>query len=675
MPPSTIICTLVTRGSAGTSGQGTELLFFVPPARRSHGEVYADSNELAFVLQEAVEGGEEAALGGSKKSVQEGLLLDADKDMRLIRRSRRIAWTPESTLQVFLWRMSESYERGLEIAFAEAAGQEFEKTEQTERDQAMYLIAESRLGRWTHEWQAIGEVEKDPTRVKPEHVSTAFSSVILPHLLDEALYLLFSLPALSTLDACDTALNAFVQLVEARVGAGAFRGSWPAHVPPPTLATLDLPDVVVKYRLMLYWRDVVAHHFGAANPAHAASLAALFLRLLLPLKGPCLSPQTSLDAFVRAAKEAAVSEAARVRLAAANIEKLGVAKILERAAREKRPVLRVVVAGNNPLLFGVLRELVHYVSTISAHPYASVNPHIHALTRALEVEWASQPNVLHITVAESRPLCSGAVLASRLWNVATTSRERATQLRALATSYENPYLHHPLSPGPTATQLPNGLLGRLAHEMGAESEKALGETGETYGRLNRLLKQAEPRVLGQPPPAGIGGAKVQVEVAPDNALGAVLKAAKAEKGAGQAVVLLAAEAVLPGKAGDVVAELGSWMLAEMAKKQGAKVFVIATSDTILPPSNPSPPLANHDPTELLAGWSGTLAAETNDLDGFARALADEGQPDLSVVTAASEVVPGGLIDGYITDKGFLSAAGCAVLGAERGDAEKQLLDL
>ncbi|CDR48999.1 hypothetical protein NBRC10512_005475 [Rhodotorula toruloides] len=571
--------------------------------------------------------------------------------------------------------MSESYERGLEIAFAEAAGQEFEKTEQRERDQAMYLIAESRLGRWTHEWQAIGEVEKDPTTLKPEHVSTAFSSVILPDLLDEALYLLSSLPALSALDACDIALNAFVQLVEARVGAGAFRGSWPAHVPPPTLATLDLPDNVVKYRLMLYWRDVVAHQFGIATPAHAASLAALFLRLLLPLKAPCLSPQTSLDTFVRAAKEAAVSEAARVRLAAANIEKLGVAKILERAAREKRPVLRVVVAGNNPLLFGVLRELVHYVSTISAHPYASVNPHIHALTRALEVEWASQPNVLHITVAESRPLCSGAVLASRLWNVATTSRERATQLRALATSYENPYLHHPLSPGPTATQLPNGLLGRLAHEMGVETEDALGETGETYGRLNRLLKQAEPRVLGQPPPAGIGGAKVKVEVAPDNALGAVLKATKAEKGAGQAVVLLAAEAILPGKAGDVVAEMGSWMLADMATKQGAKVFVIATSDTILPPSNPSPPLANHDPTELLAGWSGTLAAETNDLDGFARALADEGQPDLSVVTAASEVVPGGLIDGYITDKGFLSAAGCAVLGAERGDAEKQLLDL
>lgn len=91
--------------------------------------------------------------------------------------------------------------------------------------------------------------------VQAEHVSTAFSSVILPHLLDEALYLVSSLPALSTIDACDIALNAFVQLVEARVGVGAFQRSWPAHVPPPTLATLDLPDQVVKYRLMLYWRD------------------------------------------------------------------------------------------------------------------------------------------------------------------------------------------------------------------------------------------------------------------------------------------------------------------------------------------------------------------------------------------------------------------------------------
>lgn len=113
--------------------------------------------------------------------------------------------------------------------------------------------------------------------------------------------------------------------------------------------------------------------------------------------------------------------------------------------------------------------------------------------------------------------------------------------------------------------------------MGAETEDALGETGETYGRLDRLLKQAEPRVLGQPPPAGIGGAKVKIEVAPDNAVGAVLKAARAEKGAGQAVVLLEAEAILPGEAGDVVAEMGSWMLAEMAKKQGAKV------DRVCPP--------------------------------------------------------------------------------------------
>ncbi|BGP35680.1 hypothetical protein JCM10296v2_007532 [Rhodotorula toruloides] len=672
MPPSTTVCTLVTRGPAGTSGQGTELLFFVPPARRSHGEVYADSNDLAFVLQEVVGGGEEAALGASKKSIKEGLLLDPDKDMRLIRRSRRIAWTPESTLQVFLWRMSDSYERGLELAYAEAGRQGLKQTEETERDKAMYLIAESRLGRWTHEWQAIGEVKKDPTRFKTEHISTAFSSVILPHLLDEALYLISSLPALSTIDACDIALNAFVQLIEARVGIAAFRGSWPAHIPPPTSATLDLPDQVVKYRLMMYWRDVVAHHFGAANPAHAPSLSALFLRLLLPLKNSSLSPQTSLDTFVRAAKDAAVSEAARIRLAAANIEKLGVAKILERAAREKRPVLRIVTAGDKPLLFGVLRELVHYVATISAHPYASVNPHIHALTHAVEIEWASRPNVLHLTVAESRPLCSGAVLASRLWTVATTSRERAAQLRALATSYDNPYLHHPLSPGSAAMQLPHGLLGRLAHEMGAETEDALGETGETYGRLDRLLKQAEPRVLGQPPPVGIGGARVKIEVAPDNAVGVVLKSARADKGAGQAVVLLAAEAILPGKAGDVVAEIGSWMLAEMAKKQGAKVFVIATADTILPPSHSSPRPAKHDRTELLAGWSGTLAAETNDLDGFARALADEGQSDLTVFTEASEVVPGGLVDGYITDKGFLSAAGCAALSTERGEAEKQL---
>jgi hypothetical protein len=82
MSSRTVVCSLVTRGPANTSGQGTELLLFVPPARRLHGEVYTASSALAFVLQDTVDGGEEAVLLGSKKSIKEGLLLNPEKDMR-----------------------------------------------------------------------------------------------------------------------------------------------------------------------------------------------------------------------------------------------------------------------------------------------------------------------------------------------------------------------------------------------------------------------------------------------------------------------------------------------------------------------------------------------------------------------------------------------------------------
>lgn len=91
-------------------------------------------------------------------------------------------------------------------------------------------------------------------------------------------------------------------------------------------------------------------------------------------------------------------------------------------------------------------------------------------------------------------------------------------------------------------------------------------------------------------------------------------------------------------------------IASAGLTESVQVFVVATSDNILSSSRSSPQVVKHDATELLAGWSGTLAAETNDLDSFARALADDDQPDLTVYTAASEVVPGGLIDGYISEQ-------------------------
>lgn len=121
---------------------------------------------------------------------------------------------------------------------------------------------------------------------------------------------------------------------------------------------------------------VVAHHFGSVSQPLAPTLSALFLRILLPLRPLALAPSstTSLGAFITSASSAALAETTRLRLAAATLEKLGVAKILERAAREKRSILHVIAAGNEPSVWGVLRELVHYVETIAAHPCVAAAP-------------------------------------------------------------------------------------------------------------------------------------------------------------------------------------------------------------------------------------------------------------------------------------------------------------
>ncbi|GAA5877081.1 hypothetical protein JCM8547_007301 [Rhodosporidiobolus lusitaniae] len=695
---TTIVCTLVSRGPSSQPGQGSELLLFAPPSRRSAGEVYPPGGKkLACVLQETLSGNgekppeEKELREAADGSVRRLLLLDARKDLRFVRRSKLLPWTPGTFLVAFLYRTSESYERGLEFAFAEAQtgqpehgegeeGRSEEAEKRKELDKAMYWITEKRLGRGSHEWVAVETVEGDLERLRHEHLSTSFSLVVLPRLLDETLFFASSLSNLSAVDVQDLALNTLLQLVRKKTGIGAFRGCWPPHVPPPSEKTLGLPEEVLKYRLMMYWRDVVAHHFKHVKIAYEPLLSAVFLRVLLPLVPLSLDSTTSLSALVQGAIDAIASEGARSRFAAANVEKLAVKKLLERASREKRKVLHVVTAsGGDAMVFGVLRELVHYVSTISAHPYASTNPHIHALTHALELEWASQPNLLHLTIGESRPLNTGAVLASRLWDVSRSSRSRAAQLRALASSYDNAYLHHPLSPGTTSRRLPSGLKKRVLAGRGLswaddfeveQLEAEAGDTLNTYDTLDRLLKKAETAVHAQPPEKGMGGAKVRIEVAPDNALTSAMKASEGR--AEDVVVLIGAEAVLPGRGGDVVASMGSWMLANMAKKLRVKVFVVAPSDSILPSGSPAPSFASHDPSELYSGWANTLAAEIEDLDPFALALGNKQESDATVWTTASEIVPGGLIDGYITEKGVLSATGCDALGKERGVAERLL---
>ncbi|GAA5965567.1 hypothetical protein JCM21900_005158 [Sporobolomyces salmonicolor] len=621
----------------------------------------------------------------SIESIKKNLLLDANKDMRLVRRSKRLPWTPDTYLETFVWRLNSSYERGFDYEYdlsqAEEAHrapklpQDVDET-QLQVDRACYRIVESRLGRWSHTWEEF-HVFDEPASMPHESVSTAYYSVILPRVLDEALVFASALQNLSIVDLGELGLNCFLQLVRSKTGQQAFRHCWPSYVPPPGQETLELPEGVIKYRLFVYWRDVVAHHFRHVATSHEPTLSAIFLRILTPLEPLSLDTTTSLALFEKAALQAIAEEGARARFAMANIEKLAIKKLLEYASRAKRERLRIVAAGNDPLLFGVLRELVHFVTTIAAHPYSSTNPHVHAMTHALEVEWASRPNTLQITLGEARPLCTGAVLAKRLYDVVIASGSRAAELRTFVSSYSNPYFHHPLSPGQTS-KLPSGLkqrvltglLGRgLAQTRSLKDQAGWEKTVETYDTLERLLRKAEAAVHGdEAPPNGLGGTRVRIEVAPDNALAGALHREKKE----DTIVVIAAEVVL-SKTGDVVAAMGSWMLAEMAKKVGAKVFILAASDQILAfLSSTAPASPAHDPRELLAGWVNTLAYDLEDLDPFAEHLVDSGQANATVFGTASEVVPKALIDGYITEKGFLSAEGVAFLGKERALAEQNL---
>ncbi|GAA5920248.1 hypothetical protein JCM1841_000443 [Sporobolomyces salmonicolor] len=687
--PSTIVCTLVTRGEASELGQGSELLLFAPPGQRSNGQILSRS-KLSFVQQEMLDGiagDADKTKDASIESIKKNLLLDANKDMRLVRRSKRLPWTPGTYLETFVWRLNSSYERGFdyeyELSQAEEAHrapklpQDVDET-QLQVDRACYRIVESRLGRWSHAWEGF-HVFDEPASMPHEFVSTAYYSVILPRVLDEALVFASALQNLSIVDLGELGINCFLQLVRSRTGQQAFRHCWPSHVPPPGEETLELPDGVIKYRLtdLPSKRAVVAHHFRHVDTSHEPALSAIFLRILTPLEPLLLDTTTSLALFEKAALQAIAEEGARARFAMANIEKLAIQKLLEYASRAKRERLRIMAAGNDPLLFGVLRELVHFVTTISAHPYSSTNPHVHAMTHALEVEWASRPNTLQITLGEARPLCTGAVLAKRLYDVVVASGSRAAELRTFASSYSNPYFHPPLSPGQTS-KLPSGLkqrvltglLGRgLAQTRSPKDQAGWEKTVETYGTLERLLRKAEAAVHGdEAPPNGLRGTRVRIEVAPDNALAGVLHREQKE----DTIVVIAAEVVL-SKTGDVVAAMGSWMLAEMAKKVGAKVFILAASDQILAFLSSTPPASPaHDPRELLAGWVNTLAYDLEDLDPFAEHLVDSGQANATVFGTASEVVPKALIDGYITEKGFLSAEGVAFLGKERALAEQNL---
>jgi len=183
--------------------------------------------------------------------------------------------------------MSSSYEHGLECEFETAQGEE-DEDEAAQGERAAYREAEARLGRGAHAWEMFEVVERDTTRLKVrprlqppracaltdaldptsqnEHLSAAFHSVILPPALDNALHLAFTLrDKLAPFELADLALNSLLELVQARAGETAFRGTWPVGVSQPSKEMLAIPDEVVKDRLLRYWRD------GASLPLRRRS--------------------------------------------------------------------------------------------------------------------------------------------------------------------------------------------------------------------------------------------------------------------------------------------------------------------------------------------------------------------------------------------------------------------
>lgn len=91
---------------------------------------------------------------------------------RLVRRSKRVPWGGDSNyILAFVFRTNESYERGLDYAWAQAAaeeeGQEFFlpegiEEEKYELDTAMYRVVEQKLGVRLHDWMSFEYFDLHP---------------------------------------------------------------------------------------------------------------------------------------------------------------------------------------------------------------------------------------------------------------------------------------------------------------------------------------------------------------------------------------------------------------------------------------------------------------------------------------------------------------------------------
>ncbi|ORY88854.1 hypothetical protein BCR35DRAFT_329751 [Leucosporidium creatinivorum] len=655
MAVDTLVLTFLTRGRTGVPGQGDELLWYTPARLRERGGGGPNGesrDHLEYVMVESLAAapkkeGEDTALLAAHASIRENCFLDAKKDLRLVRRSKRVPWGGDSSyILAFVFRTNESYERGLDYEWAQAeaeeAGQEFFLPEGVEEeayqlDMAMYRVVEQKLGPGLHDWVSFEHFDLHPEAMSVEFISTAFYLVIVPPSLDRALSIFASVKGSIPADVAEQALNQLFKIVSSQMGRKAFR-FWAPDVPPPSTKSKMLPEGVVKYRLYCYWLDVATYHLRTCNPLLETIISASFLRTLQSIQLLGIS-----------------TELTRSRYASTVLEKLAIGKILERHPPKgsftlpKRAALNIFTLGHSPLVFGVLRSLIHYLLTVSEHPHSTIHPGVGPLTKKEEWEWLNRPEFCKITIAETRPSCSGVVLAERLHTVVEKSGDRAKELRQ--------------SSRPSGPEgLAQGIKERMKFEWGSETGSDAGEEG-AYGSLQALISAVD---------SPNSSTKVSVEVIPDAAIVLALRSTPPS----DIIVLIPAECILPGDS-DIVAPTGSFVMAWCGHEVKAKVFAIASTDLISSSyKTKEPTLPPGDPAELVQGWKASsgpsLALGDEAIDSFGAKVLDKKLLTASVRSQAREIVPHKLVDAWITENGVLSGEGCALLGRERGVAEKAI---
>ncbi|KAM0752999.1 hypothetical protein T439DRAFT_187351 [Meredithblackwellia eburnea MCA 4105] len=538
-----------------------------------------------------------------------------------------------------------------------------------EADMLHYRTIESKLGKDCHYWEGYA-VFDDPTLMNEEFVSTSYYCVALPPVFDIALGDITSAP-LSASETSQIALDVLFELVSKRFARHSFR-YWAPGIPPPGPNDKEIPQAVWKYRIFTYFIDVAIYHLRKAKPVHETVVSSVLLRVIKPLQALVSDGKVSLADFEKEALMSISREVSRGKMAMNTLAKAAISKILERpqpkekdalaAWKKKRPLLHIFSIGFTPAVFNVLRELVHYLLTIASHPYSTLTLGATTMSKEQEREWLNRPDLIKLTIAESRPNCEGVALARSVLTVVEESTARAKQLRDLSRSYADPsgVRHLPKtgvlasgSPG-THTQIPTDLMQRLKLNQKSGSSPLSG----TYGTLSDLLRKADDAT----PPDGMS--KVEIEVIPDAAIVSSLVEAGSS-----VVVLIGAERILPGDA-DVVAKLGSYAAAWTAKEQKASVLVLAPCDTIEPEfGDKKPKMTQGEAREVTDAWSMAGSCNYEGLGAFVTKVLDK--EGVKVVNQESDIVPAKFISAWITESGILNAAGCCTLGKERGEAEKK----